>query len=88
MRAILTRLRRLENARVPQERQQLAAAAILESRRRRLGANYEPPEALPPGSFDGCHTIADGILRAHKLRMEREAARNLKLNAEMGSDGQ
>jgi hypothetical protein len=69
MRTILTRLRRLEEARVPEEKERLMVDAILESRRR-LG--YVPEEPFPPGSFDGCHGIADVILHAGRLRRERE----------------
>ena len=73
MRAIINRLRRLENATAPGEREQAMVEAILAARRRRLGASYEPL-TFPPESYAGCRTVADHILRARKLRMERQAA--------------
>ncbi len=72
MRAIINRLRRLENATVPVERERAAVEAILAARRRRLGASYEPL-SFPPESYAGCRTVADRILRTRKLRMERQA---------------
>jgi hypothetical protein len=71
MRAIMNRLRRLENATAPVERERAAVEVILAARRRRLGAEYEPL-SFPPESFAGCCTVADRILRARKLRMERQ----------------
>ena len=71
MKAIVSRLRRLENAAAPAERERAAVEAILTARRRRIGADYEP-RTFPPNSFAGCRTIADRILRSRKLRMERE----------------
>ena len=71
MKAFINRLRKLENAAVPQARERAQVEAILEVRRRRLGADYEPL-TLPPNSFAGCRTIADRILRSRKLRMELE----------------
>jgi len=38
---------RLENAAPPAERKRAAVEAILEARRRRLGANYDPIVYLP-----------------------------------------
>jgi len=70
MKAILNRLRRLENANAPADRELAAVEAILEARRRRLGPDYEPV-AFPPGSFDGCRTMAERIVRARMLLMER-----------------
>ncbi len=66
MKAILNRLRRLENAHTPADRDRTLLEAILEARRRRLG-----PES-PPGSFDGCRTMAERIVRARALLMERQ----------------
>ena len=78
MNALAKRLRRLEDARAPLDREEekwrAIVEAIEESRRRHEGANYKPRKPFPPGSFDGCHTIADHILRARKLYMEREEA--------------
>jgi hypothetical protein len=67
MKAIIRRLRRLENAAAPAERERAAVETILAARRRRLGASYEPP-SFPPESFAGCRTVADRILRARQLR--------------------
>ncbi len=71
MKAILKRLRRLETVAAPDEKERAAVEAILEARRQRLGANYEP-FYYPPNRFEGCRTIADHILRARKLRMDAE----------------
>jgi len=73
MKAIINRLRRLENATAPAERGRAAAEAILEARRRRLGASYEPL-SFPPESYSGCCTVLDRIFRTRELRMERHAA--------------
>ena len=70
MKAFINRLRKLEDAAVPQVREQAQVEAILEARRRRLGANYEAP-SFPEGSFAGCRTVADRILRARQLSMAR-----------------
>ena len=61
MKAIINRLRRLENAAAPVEREGLVVQAILEARRWRLGESYEATGLLT-GSFAGCRTIADRIL--------------------------
>jgi hypothetical protein len=71
MKAIINRLRRLENAAAPAERERAAAAMILENVRRRLGSDYEPPE-FPPDWFAGCRGTADRILRAHQFIREQE----------------
>jgi hypothetical protein len=71
MKAITNRLRRLENAVAPAERERAAAEAIMEARRLRLGPSYEPV-GFPPESFAGCRTVADRILRARHLVMERQ----------------
>jgi len=47
MKAIISRLRRLENAAAPAERERAAVETILAARRRRLGASYNPP-SFPP----------------------------------------
>ena len=70
MRAIVNRLRRLENASAPAERERAAVEAILEARRRRLGADYVPM-TFPPESYAGCRTVADRILRQRQLSMAR-----------------
>jgi hypothetical protein len=66
MKAIFNRLRRLENAVAPAERERAAAEAILEARRRRLEADYEPI-TFPPDWFAGYRTLADRINRARQL---------------------
>jgi hypothetical protein len=67
MKAIISRLRRLENAAAPAERERAAVEAIMAARRRRMGASYEPP-SFPLESFAGCRTVADRILHARQLR--------------------
>ena len=69
MKAIFDRLRRLENAAALAERERTVAEAILENRRRRLGANHEPL-ACPPDWFAHCRSTADRILRAGQLHVE------------------
>ena len=59
MRAMLNRIRRLEKVAAPAERERAAVEAILEARRRRLGADCEPM-TFPTGSFAGCKTVATG----------------------------
>jgi hypothetical protein len=71
MKAIISRLRRLENAAAPAERERAAVETILAAMRRRLGASYEPP-SFPPESFAGCRTVADRILRTRHLVRERQ----------------
>jgi hypothetical protein len=70
MKAILKRVCRLETVAVPDEKERAAVEAILDARRQRLSTDYEPV-AFPPNSFAGCRTIADRILRARKLQMDR-----------------
>ncbi len=72
MRAIISRIRRLENAAAPAERERAAVEAILAARRRRLGADYVEPIPFPPESYAGCRTIANRMLRTRKLRIERQ----------------
>jgi hypothetical protein len=67
VKAIFGRLRRLENAAAPAEREREAVNAILEARKSRLGPDYRP-STLSPHSFDACETIADEILRARLSR--------------------
>ena len=74
MRAMLNRIRRLENASAPAEAERAAVEAILQARRRRLGADYEL-HRFPPESYAGCRTMADHILRTRKLRRERRPTR-------------
>jgi hypothetical protein len=69
MRAIFNRLRRLEQAAVPDERAHAAAEAILEARRHRLGADYVEPIPFPPESYAGCRSMADRIIRTRELLM-------------------
>jgi hypothetical protein len=73
MKAIINRLRRLETATAPHERERAAAEAIIEARRRRLGADYEPM-VFPEDWFAGCRGTADQILRARHFLQERKAA--------------
>jgi hypothetical protein len=49
-----------------------AAEAILENRRRRLGANHEPL-VCPPDWFAGCRSTADRSLRTRQLHLEERA---------------
>ena len=77
MRAIIRRLRRLEEAVAPEEQDNLIVQAILEARRRRLGADYEPT-TFPPESYAGCRTVADRILRSRWLRMEHQQSRGAR----------
>jgi len=70
MRAIINRLRRLEYAAIPAERDRAAVAAILEARRR-LGPDYIEPTPFPPDRFTGRRTMADRIVRARMLSRER-----------------
>ena len=73
MRAIMNRLRRLENTTAPVGRNGRRWRRFLAARQRRLGAEYEPL-SFPLESYAGCRTIADRIL---KLRWNAtdEAAR-------------
>ena len=91
MKAIINRLRRLENATAPAEREGAAVEAILAAGRRRLGASYEPL-SFPPESYAGCRTVADHILRTRKLRMEHPAAKQevsaSPLGARIASDNE
>jgi hypothetical protein len=61
-----------ENANAPAEGERANVEAIRAARRRRLAADVVEPIPCSPGSFAGCRTIADQILRARALRMERE----------------
>ena len=64
MKAIERRLRQLEHVPSPQESEaEKTASAILAER------GIKPS---PPGSYSGCRTIADHILRARELSQERE----------------
>jgi hypothetical protein len=71
---IVRRLRQLEQVRLPLDRDQATAAAILAARRQRLGPNYEPPH-FPPENYAGCPRIADRIVRCRQLLMERDRQR-------------
>ena len=67
MRAIISRIRRLENAAAPAAWERAAVEAILAARRRRLGADYVEPIPFPPESYAGCRTSAHRILRTRQL---------------------
>ena len=67
MKAIIHRLRRLEGMAASEE-MNAAAEAILEARRRRLGADYKPT-VYPAGWFDGCCGDAEHIIRARVFLM-------------------
>ena len=59
MRAIVSRLRRLEHAAAPAERERADVAAILENMR---GLGFDE-STFQPESYEGCHTCADFMLR-------------------------
>jgi|ERR1700733_2728662 hypothetical protein len=84
MKAIVHRLRRLENAAAPAERERAAAEAILEARRRRLGADYDPIR-FPAERYAGFRTIAGHIVRGRELRMEQQAGEASRRGDETGS---
>ena len=76
MRAIISRIRRLETAAVPAERERAAVEAINEARRRHLDSNYKPSERTPEsvaGSGAGDAHIVRAILRARIAWREYEA---------------
>jgi hypothetical protein len=89
MKALFHRLRRLENTAAPAERElwesnrwgsgrdcvRAAVEAIIEARRRRLGADYVEPIPFPKESYAGCRTSADRINRVRELLMARQATR-------------
>ena len=52
MKAIINRLRRLENANAPADRAWALLEAILDARRRRLGPDYVEPTPSPARMFD------------------------------------
>jgi hypothetical protein len=74
MKAIINRVRRLENAAAPAERECKIAQAIRDARRRRLGADYVEPIPFPPEIYAGCRTMGERIIRARQFRMEQGAA--------------
>ena len=77
MRAIVNRLRRLEKAAIPLERERSIVEAILESSRRRLEASGQPYHEEPLHvDYPGCRTVADHIMRARAARLERRAGRS------------
>jgi hypothetical protein len=76
MKAIHSRLQCLEQATAPAERERAAVEAILNARRCRLGANYEPV-GFPPESYADCQSTGDDILRARQLRIANEHKRTL-----------
>ena len=85
MKAILNRLRPLENAAAPAERERTAVEAILAAMRRRLGASYEPP-SFPPENFAGCRTVADRILRANQLLGSARQGKRTSGSHRIGAD--
>ena len=72
--AIISRLRRLEDANAPAGHDRALLEAILEARRRRLEPDYVEPTPSPPRSFGGCRIMAERIVRARVLLMERQRA--------------
>ena len=86
MRAIFNRLRRLEQAAVPDERAHAAAEAILEARRHRLGADYVEPIPFPPESYAGCRSMADRIIRTRELLMGARSTSGYPAWAECARD--
>jgi hypothetical protein len=81
----LNRLRRLEEAAVTDKRAHAAAEAILEARRRRLGADYVEPIPFSPESYAGCRTSADRIRRTRELLMDRQATKATHRGQETGA---
>ena len=76
MRAIIHRLRRLETAAIPLERERRIVEAILESRRRRLEASGQPYDEEPLHvDYTGCRTPADHITRSRAARLQRQLPR-------------
>jgi hypothetical protein len=77
MRSIISRIRRLETAAVPAERERAALAMIEANRRRHMGADHKPLAPFPPGTFDGCRTGEERIIRGRValMKMEQEATR-------------
>ena len=73
MKNISERIRRLEDAVTPVEDERARAMfeSMLEARRRRLGADYKPPE-FPPESYTGCRTLVDFMIRTRHLMLQRE----------------
>ena len=70
MKNIIGRIRRLENATVPVDRERAIVESILEARRQRMDADHEPFPSFPPESYAGCRSVADQILRARVLYQE------------------
>jgi hypothetical protein len=64
---------------VSAEPERAAVEAILEARRRRLGADYEPI-TFSSDWFAACRTLADRINRARHLRRERLSRRESNEN--------
>ena len=69
--AMLTRLRRLEDAKIPFDRERERVEQIL-ARRRELG--HPDPEPVPLEIFIGCRTHADRINRVRRFRQDRAAS--------------
>ena len=83
MRSMLNRIRRLEAARVPEERERAAVEAIRDTslrQRERYGPDYKDPYAdLPP--LPPARNLAEAIIQMSKQimeyqRAEREAKRS------------
>jgi hypothetical protein len=67
MKEIISRLRRLEIAAAPAEKERAAIEQIEANRRRRMGADYKPI-GFPPGTFDGCRTSEERMIRGRMIR--------------------
>lgn len=72
MKAIIRRLRRLEDVTPSVEAGQTTADLIKARRRRRLEASGQPDKDLPLVDYTRCRTIADRILRSRQARMEHQ----------------
>ena len=74
MRAIVNRLRRLEDKDNPTERARIRALAedIREARRRRREAEGLPPEEPLKVDFTGCRGIAEAMMRARAARLQMQ----------------
>jgi hypothetical protein len=83
MKAIITRLRRLEQAVPPEDPEKFAQLdAILQGLKEARGEPFDDA----PVDYTGCHTIADMIL-ARFNGPERERAKNAAVSGGVGTCG-